>query len=329
MNAFKFNKTMNIKLKTTVLFLTIVSAGLFTGCTKWDKLVSPHEGNIYMAQAYSDRAELQVFKIDSAQTFSFGASIAGFDGAPSDIHVTFEVDNSLIAGFNEEHAYLNYNFVPFPSDALDLKDLESTIRAGRSDSDPLSFSIMTTELDGTIDYCLPIKIKSVSQGNIDSTLSIAYFTVDSLYIRSRDVTGLGTLSVSKENNGGSGAGEGSPKVVDNDYTTKYLFSDFTSGQWIQLKMNEAIKLSAYTLTSGNDAPERDPKNWEFQGSKNGSTWVTLDERTDYSFPSRRQTHTFEFNHPDGETYTYYRILLNQINGSNLFQLTEWRLLEYY
>jgi len=306
----------------------LVALFLFTGCTKWDTLKSPNKGNIYMAQAYSNRSELKLFKIDDSQTFTFGVPMAGFNGAPSNTSVEFEVDNSLLSQFNKGHAYLNYNFQPLPKDAFKISDLSTTIEEGKQDSKPLSFSIQANKLDPTVDYCLPIKIKSVSNGSIDSALSISYFMIDSLYIRSRDITGQGKLSVSNDNNDGANAKEGSIRVTDNDYTTKFLY-EFVSDSWMQLKFDSAYKLNAYTLTSGNDAPERDPKNWEIQGSNDGNNWTTLDERTDYAFTSRRQTSTFEFNEPDGKSYLYYRFLVHQTNGSHLFQLTEWRLLQYY
>ncbi len=327
MKANLYKKQQRSLLLSLCGILSVVSL-FFTGCAKWDTLKSPDEGTIYMAQAYSDRSELKIFKIDQPQTFTFGASVAGFKGAQNNTDVEFEVDNSLLSQFNKGHAYLGYDFVPLPDDAYSISDLSTTIEQGKQDSKPLSFSIQADKLDPSVDYCLPIKIKSVSNGTIDTSLNVSYFMIDSLYIRSRDVTGQGKLSVSKENNGGADATEGSVRLTDNDYTTKFLY-EFESDSWMQLKLDSAIQLNAYTLTSGNDAPERDPKNWEIQGSKDGNTWTTLDERTDYAFTSRRQTITFEFNKPDGKAYQYYRFLVHDTNGSNLFQLTEWRLLQYY
>src|SRR5690606_31900919 len=144
------------------------------------------EGRIYMAQAYSNRSELKIFKIDSPQVFTFGASVAGFNGAPGNTIVEFEVDNSLLPQFNQDHAYLSYNFVSLPKGSYDIPELTTTIESGKSDSKPLSFSLFANKLDGSVDYCLPIRIKSVSKGSIDTTLSVSYFMIDSLYIRSRD-----------------------------------------------------------------------------------------------------------------------------------------------
>ena len=304
-----------------ILFNIIVS-----GCTKEAELYSPNEGQIYMAQGVDQAGELHFYRIDSVQYFYFGASVAGFKGAPSNTNLSFEIDPDLVAKFNEDHAYLDYNFKPLPDSAYTISGLESTISKGSSNSIPLTVSVMVNKLDPYSDYCLPIKIKSFTSGKLDTALSVSYFYIDSLYIRSKYING--TLTVSKDNNGGANAKEGSVRLNDNDLTTKFLF-DFVDNSWMQLKLNEPVKLNAYELTSGNDAPERDPKDWQFQGSNDGSNWTTLDEHHDYVFYSRNTTIRFEYNDPTGKEYQYYRLLVEHTNGSNLFQMTEWRLLQYY
>ena len=44
------------------------------------------------------------------------------------------------------------------------------------------------------------------------------------------------------------------------------------------------------MTSANDAPERDPRDWTIQGSADGgATWTTVDTRTGQTFDQRYQT----------------------------------------
>lgn len=299
---------------------------IITGCTKETKLYSPDEGKLYMPQAVDGAGELHFYRIDSVQYFYFGASVAGFKGATQNTNLSFEIDTNLIAQFNEDHAYLAYNFRALPDSAFKVSGFESSINKSVSDSKPLTVSVMVNKLDPYTDYCLPIKIKSFSAGKLDTAMSVGYFFIDSLYIRSRYIQGK--LTVSKDNNGGANAKEGSVRLNDNDLTTKFLF-DFEDNSWMQLKLDSAQKLNAYELTSGNDASERDPKDWQFQGSNNGSDWTTLDEHHDYVFYNRSTTVRFEYKDPDNKDYLYYRLLVEHTNGSNLFQMTEWRLLQYY
>ncbi|SRR5690606_9222919 len=130
----------------------------------------------------------------------------------------------------------------------------------------------------------------------------------------------GTFSVSKDNNAGPGGGEGSLKVIDNDINTKFL-NEFPSDFWMQYVFDEPVVAGAYTLTSANDAPDRDPRDWTFQGSNDGENWVELDKRIGELFEERYQTKVYRFNNE--EAYTHYRINITRNYGSNLFQLAEW------
>ncbi|RIA09299.1 uncharacterized protein DUF4998 [Flavobacteriaceae bacterium MAR_2010_72] len=141
-----------------------------------------------------------------------------------------------------------------------------------------------------------------------------------------DLTGylLKEITVSKENPGGPNAGEGSLKVVDGDTNTKFLIFDYPTNFWMQQELINGEIANLYTLTSGNDAPSRDPKNWTLAGSNDGASWVTLDTRTDESFGGRNETKEYTFN--SVAPYKYYRMYITANNGDGLFQLSEWRML---
>jgi hypothetical protein len=141
----------------------------------------------------------------------------------------------------------------------------------------------------------------------------------------KDLTELAIgLSVNYENSSGVNAGEGSKKVIDNNVSSKYLINPYRADMYMQLKYDIAQRLDAYTLTSGDDAPDRDPKNWTFAGSNDATQWVTLDTQTGQAFSERKQTKRYEFT--NANKYIYYRISITSNNGSGLFQLAEWRVI---
>lgn len=325
---YLFNKQRKLVEKPSfntmiILFFALV----FAGCVKNDELISPQEGTIYMPQAYQDRATMTVYKIDSVQSITFGATYSGFKSAPSDITVEFQVDTSLIAAYNALNAYLGYTYYALPDSAYTLSATKAVIPAGKTSSEPLEIQIQGSKLSFGKHYLLPIKLVNTASAKVDSSLSVAYFKLDTLLTRSRDLTSLGTLTVSDENSGGADAGEGSKKLVDNDYNTKFLSFDYNPNFWVQLHLSSAEKLNAYIITSGNDAPERDPKDWQFQGSDDGVNWTTLDTKTSESFPERLMTRRFDIS--STQSYSYYRLYITANGGSNLIQITEWRLLQYY
>lgn len=139
-----------------------------------------------------------------------------------------------------------------------------------------------------------------------------------------DLTFDAQISVNHENTDGPDANEGSSKVIDNNTSTKYLYFGYSPNMWMQQEFSEPQIVNRYTLTSGNDSPERDPKTWTLEGSSDSTTWEVLDTRSNETFNSRGLTKEFIVDNQDA--YNYYRINITENGGATLFQLAEWRLI---
>jgi hypothetical protein len=143
-----------------------------------------------------------------------------------------------------------------------------------------------------------------------------------------DVSANASVSVSDENPGGAGAGEGSLKLIDSDKNSKFLTFAYTPDFWAQQDFEESVAVNAYTVTSGNDAPERDPKAWGLEGSNDGgSTWEMIVTEPEVTFSDRNKVNIYRL---DTEaTYSSYRLSITEIAGeTTLLQISEWRLLHY-
>ena len=83
-------------------------------------------------------------------------------------------------------------------------------------------------------------------------------------------------------------------------------------------------LKAYALTSANDHPERDPKDWRLKGSNDrGQTWESVDSRTGEKFTSRRERKRYELSEP--ARYSLFRLEFAAVNDpvkANSIQLAE-------
>lgn len=112
-----------------------------------------------------------------------------------------------------------------------------------------------------------------------------------------------------------------PNIIDDSYLTKWLTGNRRS--WVQFGAGREQVVSAYTITSANDAEGRDPFNWELQGSKDGETWTTIDRRTDEDFAVRfyQRLFTFENEIP----YRHYRFDFDTV-ADNVMQIAEIELL---
>src|SRR5690606_20080947 len=139
-----------------------------------------------------------------------------------------------------------------------------------------------------------------------------------------DVTNDGAFAVNRDNSGGADAGEGSKKLIDNNTNTKFLQGGYTGDLQMTLTYETPQYIGAYTFTSANDADTRDPKDWFLEGSMDGVSWLTIDQRTNERFTTRFQTRRFEISQP--VAYTHYRLNITANNGSSAYQQAEWRMI---
>lgn len=140
------------------------------------------------------------------------------------------------------------------------------------------------------------------------------------------VINLMTISGSiTESNNNSPAAETVINIIDNDPNTKYLTRVTTA--WMMWKMNRQFAATKYTITSANDDPTRDPKDWVIEASNDGINWVIIDKRVGIPpFPSRK--YKMEFIMMNKTPYYYYRMNVTANNGStSMFQIADWIL--YY
>ena len=131
----------------------------------------------------------------------------------------------------------------------------------------------------------------------------------------------GTLTVSRDNGGGPTANEGSLKVVDGDPNTKFFQSGFSGDLVMKYELKTPAIAGAYTMTSANDSPDRDPKGWILQGSEDGIRWINLHSRNNEAFTNRLQRIIYHFN--NNVAYKFYRISIKTNNGARDFQMAEW------
>ncbi|MEJ7651792.1 MAG: GH92 family glycosyl hydrolase, partial [Nakamurella sp.] len=118
-------------------------------------------------------------------------------------------------------------------------------------------------------------------------------------------------------------GEPAASLADANSSTKWLAFQRTG--WAQYRLTSAQTVAAYSLTSANDSDDRDPKAWTIKGSQDGTTWTTVDSRTDQSFPDRFVTKQYTVATP--AAYLYYRLDITANNGGAILQLADWEILD--
>ena len=89
-------------------------------------------------------------------------------------------------------------------------------------------------------------------------------------------------------------------------------------------------VTLYTMTTGTTATNN-PRDWTFQASNDGTTWVTLDTRTNESFvippavsASAQYTRPFAINNTS--RYNYYRLSVTAASGAAPLRISEFELM---
>ena len=101
------------------------------------------------------------------------------------------------------------------------------------------------------------------------------------------------------------SGEEPPRALDNTSATKWLAFDATGSSYgFRFAGGQQHAVNGYTITSANDAANRDPYSWTLSGSNDGVNYTIVDTRSAQTFSTRFQTRLYEFN--NSTNYEYYR-----------------------
>ncbi|MEM7312180.1 MAG: lamin tail domain-containing protein, partial [Planctomycetota bacterium] len=105
--------------------------------------------------------------------------------------------------------------------------------------------------------------------------------------------------------GTSPANEQPRHGLDSTTETKWL-SFSPEGTYFEMEFTDGIPriVDSYTISSANDASDRDPYSWTLSGSSDGDSFSVIDTRTAQNFADRFETRLYEF--INTTPYTHYR-----------------------
>lgn len=126
------------------------------------------------------------------------------------------------------------------------------------------------------------------------------------------------------------SGDGFPKehftnAFDGNSATKWCIK--TPEVWIEYHFPDSARpaVAAYSITTANDAPDRDPGQWQLLGSNDGGrTWEPVDSRQNPKWQSRFHKRLFKLDQP--AQYNAYRLEIKNSGNPDTTQLAEIELL---
>lgn len=168
-------------------------------------------------------------------------------------------------------------------------------------------------------YYYVVSAANAASGESSDSASIEgspFRWISTLKYKSIGYNDKGTASASAENP----PHESADKAFDHS-RSRWLMSANTG--WLQYTYapGETWAITRYVMRTSQDATERDPRDWQFQGSNDGKNWVTLDTRRDQSFPNLFNAYTFE----NKKAFSCYRLLITKNQANGLTQLSELEL----
>lgn len=115
-------------------------------------------------------------------------------------------------------------------------------------------------------------------------------------------------------------------LFDGNINTKWFAESFDKTGYpvtITWAYDEAPVVTGYKLTSANDMPRRDPKDWTLYGSKNGKKYVKLDVRSNETWADdeRKTPHEFTLD-KEAKGYRFFKLEITKLAGNDKPQLAE-------
>lgn len=155
-----------------------------------------------------------------------------------------------------------------------------------------------------------------------ATVATSSGTVGNYSITMQISSGVAFASASYYTTPPSRAFDGIVDIVDNGW----INNGGTTG-YIAYQLGVASRVQTYTVYpfSNGGSMDRNPKDWEFQGSNNGVDWTTLDtqvNQTAWTFPLGNN-YTFV----NADTYSYYRLNFSANNGNGYTAIAELAIYE--
>ena len=88
-----------------------------------------------------------------------------------------------------------------------------------------------------------------------------------------------------------------------------------AGQWVQVLVPSSIVLSNYQVQSRSDAGNGsgEPKTWWVLGSRDGTSWFLVDQRSNITWNGASSTNTPTVQ--SGQAFTYFRLVVNVVGAS--------------
>jgi len=174
--------------------LLLLSSLFLTSCLKDDSLTLntdlsdnvtefANTGSVATAPSggASPRYNIDLGSLSVGDTASFNVNVnyAGDEMAPENITVTVDIDETLLATYNDEHSVDGASYEMPPADFLSSNfPITVTIPKGQQLSQAKVAVKLPSDYDFTVSYALPLRITSTSVGEVSGNFGSALYSLN-------------------------------------------------------------------------------------------------------------------------------------------------------
>jgi len=162
--------------------IVLLATPLLWSCGSNDEVLYLPEGDdynwVYLIQSVDYPRTTQIFMLENeVQTTGYSAFYSGLS-ASSDINIMFEIDNDIVAAFNEANQTA---FKIMPEGSYELETTQAVIPAGRSRTDLMKLKLYSFGyIEAFEEYLLPLVMKT-NDAAVNKELSVIYYYISASY----------------------------------------------------------------------------------------------------------------------------------------------------
>lgn len=178
--------------------------------------------------------------------------------------------------------------------------------------------------NGPINIASDRQVRAIAYTDTDhpsNVLTGSYYLNGDVFLNRISFPGGGIISASSQ----ADADRGPAAVIDDDYWTRWEIE--SNAGWLQYEFADtsAYSVDRYAVGTSPSGPGSCAANWTLMGSNNGTTWTSLDTRSNVVFYTAGTNQYYDIANP--AAYRYYRLDFTNSTGDAYTSIGGFELLD--
>ena len=141
----------------------------------------------------------------------------------------------------------------------------------------------------------------------------SYQTLGNLHFAHPSAIAPSVIGIVESNCESSNPNQGLNMIFDGNWDSKWYADEGFKGLpcYFVWEYDQPFLITSYSIVSGGDMPQRDPKSWNLYASENGTDFTLINSQKNIIFNARKEKKTFSV--PNTEKYKYFKFEMTEMN----------------